>query len=473
MTQTQTYTGERVIPHDSQAELAVVGSLLIDPEAVHRIMGKIEARDFYEAKAARVWEAVTELWTQGTPTDQVVVARTLVMMLGPQGFEAIGGMAYLAHTVAVTPTSVHIEYYVMLVKEASRQRALINVGGGLMGSAYDLQPSEQLIDDAMNRLIDLKDRGRDRAPQSLREIYDEYQAELVEEFHGEQDQTVGVSTGFRLLDRMINGFQNGLLYVMCSRTSMGKTLTSNAIALSMARRGHPVFIFSLELPRKTLIRRMIFTEARVSNDQLKGMASGAERDKNIDHCIDAMNEIEQMPIFIDDRAGITPTDMRATLSAHIQTRGKPALVILDYLNIMNADSRARTAYEAMSSMIKEVKIIGSELEVPILCLAQLNRQPDSRPDRDRRPTMSDLRDAGTIEEVANCIMGLYRRSYYYDREEWARDFPQDQYPEHLLDIDIMKQQEGPTGTVSLYVDLPTGFLGDLAQVTQPDSWEVR
>ena len=455
---------DKLLPHSIEAEESILGSVLINSDCLDSLMGKLQAADFYREKNGLVWAAFEDLYRQRVAVDQV----TALNQLQANGkIEATGGMAYLSHLVGITPTSVHAEYYASVVLEKAKLRQIIATCGSLVADAYDSGSSIEIAERGVSQLLMFRTGQEDRRPKSLKGLYDEFQAELVDEFQGSSGLTRGIPTGFKDLDQMINGWQKGQLYVMGARTSMGKTLIANAFALNLGKRGKPVFIFSLESSRKVLLERMLHSYARVDGFAMRQQPVGsAERARLSDMLVDALNKVQEIPITVDDRRGLKPVDIRATLLAHCKMFGTPALVVMDYLNLVRPERAHRSSYEDVSQNITSLKDIGGEAEVPLLVLAQLNRAPEARVQESKKPTMADFRDAGTIEERASCLMALYRHSYYYkDASAWKQEYPDLPYPEKEMELRVLKQQEGPTGTVRFFCDVHTGFVGDLAQST--------
>ena len=208
-------------------------------------------------------------------------------------------------------------------------------------------------------------------------------------------------------------------------------------------------------------------QSRFSNKTLwtlrKIYEEDAEREAQRERLLDAINQIDRLPIMIDDRRGLTPMDIRATLLGHCAAFDQPALVVVDYLNLVRSESMRRSQYEQVSETVRALKDVGGELDIPMLVLAQLSREPERRSDTQKRPSLADFRDAGTIEEVASCVLALYRASYYYPTfEAWNEHNPTKPYPQKTLEVHVLKQQSGPTGMVPLYCEIESGFMGDMA-----------
>ena len=451
---------QRLLPHSIEAEEAVLGSVLIDPGCLPSLLGLVAAEDFYREKHAVIWRAYLSLWRGRLPADQVTVARSLSAQ---NNLEPAGGMGFLSHLVAITPTSVHAPHYAGIVRETSRLRAIIAQGGKLAQDAYNSQPSQEIVESGVRGLLGLRTGDDDRMPVTAKELYDLYQAELLEELDAGPDYIPGVTTGFASLDRMTGGWKRGLLYIVGARTSIGKTTFAAASMLKLLKAGHSVYLLTLETTRREMMERMWHALARVDIRAYRSLPlDSQERDRQRDHLMDFMNRFDRFPLTVDDRRGMTPLDIRAALMAHSQGYGPPDLVVVDYLNLVRPGESRRSRYEQVSETVQALKDLGGEAEVPLLVLAQLSREPERRGDAGRRPTLADFRDAGTIEEVASCVLGLYRDSYYYPSEEdWEKAHRGERYPKNLMEVHVLKQQSGPTGMAPLYCEVESGFMGDL------------
>jgi len=449
---------EQLLPHSIEAEEAVLGAVLIDSGCLGRLVGKLVPEDFYREKNGVLWRTYLTLWRSKVVPDRVTVGRSLQV----QGVsDTVGGMAYLSHLVAITPTSAHAEHYLMMIREASRLRAIIAQASALSDAAYYSSSSQEIVENGVRGLLSLRTGEEDRRPLSSSQLYDLYQADLLEELDADANYISGVTTGFIRLDRMVGGWKRGLFYIVGARTSIGKTTFAGACMTKLLGTGKSVFLFTLETSRKEMMERMWHAMARVDIMAYRALPKDSkEREDKREQLMDAMNDFDALPLTIDDRRGLTPTDMRATLMAHTQAFGPPALVVVDYLNLVKGESR-RSAYEQVSETVKAMKDVGGEANVPMMVLAQLSRGLENRSDGARRPTLVDFRDAGTIEEVASCVIGLYRDSYYYKSEaDWLKAHPTERYPKNTMEAHVLKQQSGPIGMVPLYCEMESGFMWD-------------
>ena len=452
---------EQLQPHSIEAEEAVLGSVLIDPDCLPGLLGRITPEDFYRERHALIWRTYLTLWRGQMAPDQVTVARSLNVQ---DNLEAAGGMAFLSRLVSITPTSAHAYHYAGIIRETSRLRAIIAQAGKLMVDAYDSRPSQETVEAAIRGLLGIRTGDTDRMPVSARELYDLHQEDLLEELDSDADYIPGVTTGFASLDRMTGGWKRGLLYICGARTSIGKTTFAAASMLRLMEIGSPVFLFTLETTRREMMERMWHAMARVDIRAHRSLPMDSpQRELQRDQLVDAMNRFDRLPLTIDDRRGMMPLDIRGTLLAYSQGNGPPDLVVIDYLNLVRSQESRRSRYEQVSETVRALKDVGGEADVPLLLLAQLSREPERRNDSARRPALADFRDAGTIEEVASCVLGLYRASYYYPtEEEWLKAHPGQRYPKNIMELHVLKQQSGPTGMVPLYCEMESGFIGNAA-----------
>lgn len=441
-----------------------MGSVLIDPPAISQVAGLLRPQDFAREKHGAIWKAMLMAYHNRLDPDQVIVGRQLRI----QGdFESTGGMGYLSHLVSITPTSVSLPYYVQVVREAARQREIIRVAGNIAALAYEQQPSEETIHDGVVALMRVARQDSLNRPLSALEMYEAHSATLLDELDHAPDEMPGVTTGFLDLDRMLGGWQKGLFYIIGARTSIGKTTFAAASGLKLALSGQHVMYLTLETTWRQMMARMVYSMAQVNSSAYRRLPKDSPaRESQREAVIEAVNRFDQLPVTILDQRGITPTAIRGVMQSYVQSHGKPSLVMLDYLNLVGSDGYHRSRYERISDIVIQLKDVGGELDVPMVVMAQLSRQPESRVDDAKRPSLSDFRDSGTIEEVASCVLGLYRESYYYpsstERSEWELRHGRP-FPEKELEVHVLKQQMGPTGFVSIYCDMETGHLDNLAR----------
>lgn len=443
--------GDKLLPHDSDAEEAVIGSLLIDDEAISKIARLLSPDDFYHEKNRLAYEACLALNERNEPINQITLAHELAQR---EKLEAIGGTAYLSHLISRVPTSVHIEYYAQLVHRMAMMRRLIDVAGQIATIGYEAGPDVDVaLDRAEEALFRLRRGERRRDFIHIRGVLDQYFE--LDEYIGEgglalrpiEGEISFVKTGFVMLDNILGGLQRSDMIVLGARPSLGKT----SLALSIARnaavdQGARVAIFSLEMAKEQVVQRLLAGESGVDTNrvrlwQLSELPQVEER-----RVMDATGVLSEAPIYIDDSPVLGIVEMRNKARRLYNERGID-LIIIDFLQLMRADGRYQNPVQEMSEISRSVKGLARELHVPVLALSQLSRAVELR--SPHIPMLSDLRESGSIEQDADVVMFIYREDVYTSKEEWERRYPDKDYPEGIADIHIAKHRNGPTGKRSL------------------------
>lgn len=423
--------GTRVPPHSVEAEESVIGGVLLDNDAINIALEKIRSDDFYRAPYRSVFEAMTCLAERREPIDVVTLSQQL-KTLGK--FDEAGGLEQLSRLASLVPSSANVPYYAKVIKEMALRRRLIHEASEVIGEAFDLESGvEEFLDGAEQRILGVSDY---RINPSFYRISDIVQdsIKLVEKMYDQKEPVTGVSTGFDGLNKLTAGFQPSDLIILAARPSMGKT----AMALTVAQHvgvdlGQPVAVFSLEMSKEQIVLRMLCSEARVDNSKVR---TGHLGERDFPRLVDAASKLAEAPIFIDDSAGITITELRA--KARRLHRDKPlSLIVVDYLQLMRSPVYADSREQEISDISRSLKGLAKELRVPVLALSQLNRSVENR--QDKHPLMSDLRESGAIEQDADLIIFIYRDEVYN----------QDSPDKGVAEIVISKQRNGPTGVVRL------------------------
>lgn len=431
---------DRLPPHDIDAEEAVIGSLLIDGDAIFKVGTYLRPEDFYREKNQWVYEACFSLYERSEVIDQLTVAHELERQ---QRLEAVGGPAYLSHLVSIVPTSVHIEHYAQIVHRMSIMRRLIGAAEQIKAIGYEAGPD---VDAALGRAEDILfrlrhgQRRRDFVP--IREVLDRYFEESeFRPFEGEL-----VYTGFPALDEILGGLQRSDMIVLAARPSLGKTSLALGIARNAAvEQGAHVAIFSLEMAQGSLVQRILASESGVDTKRLRlGQQTEAEERR----IMEATGILSEAPIFIDDSPILRVVEMRAKARRLHFERGVD-LIIVDYLQLMRADGREGRVQE-IGEISRSLKELARELNVPLIAVSQLSRASEWR--ASHRPQLSDLRESGSIEQDADVVMFIYRDDIYYTKEQWLKEHPDkedNEYPKGIAELIIAKHRNGPVGTVNL------------------------
>jgi replicative DNA helicase len=452
-------TIDRLQPQNIEAEQSLLGSILIDPEAIVRVSPVVRPEDFHNPTHATLYEAALELHERRQPADFI----TLRDALQQRGLlETIGGTAYLTTLVNSVPTSAHAEYYAHIVQRTSLLRKLIHAATEITGIAYEpTDDAEDTIDRAEQILFAVAERrhARDLTPisQVIARYYDRLQ--LLAEQKG---QPFGVPTGFDYLDKLLGGFQPSDLIILAARPSMGKT----ALALTMAtlaakrHRSH-VALFSLEMSAEQLVQRLLSAETGIDAQRLR---MGDINEDEWPLIVQAASTLSETNIFIDDSATLSVMALRSK-ARRIHSQYGLDLVVVDYLQLMEGDRRSENRVQEISNISRGLKGLARELHVPVLALSQLSRAVEAR--QDKRPQLSDLRESGSIEQDADVVLFIYRDSMYFKtEEEWARAFPDKPYFPGLSEVWVSKQRNGPAGKkVDLFFEERLALFRDLKPET--------
>ena len=449
---------ERLPPHDIAAEEAVIGSLLIDSEAVFRVASLLRPDDFFRERNRWAYEASLALFERSEVITPVSVAHELAR---GDRLEELGGAAYLSQLIASTPTSVHVEHYAGLVRRLAIFRRLIQAGGQIAALGFeggpDVGAAVNKAEDVLYRLRDL-DRPRDFAP--LREVLSRYweEASLKEEPGG---HLRAIPTGFVDLDRQLGGLQRSDMIVVAARPGLGKT----SLALNIARnaavdhKAH-VALFSAEMSALELAYRFLSSESGVDIQQLR---LSRLNDRKREAVNDALDRLAQAPIWIDDTPVLRDGEMRAK-ARRLHNEVRIDLLIVDYLQLLRTARSIDNRVQEMSEISHTVKALARELNVPFIAVSQLNRAVETRPDH--RPVLSDLRESGSIEQDADVVMFIHRPDKYIDQPTWEKLHPTEQYPRNIAQLIIAKHRNGPTGEVDLvFFERSTKF-GNMAAEPQ-------
>jgi replicative DNA helicase len=422
-------------PQNIEAEQSVLGSLLIDPDAIVKIASFLRPEDFYRETHGMIYGAIVALHERRQPADLVTVVDELERR---EQIETVGGAAYLASLINSVPTSIHVEHYAHIVERTSIMRQLIGAAGEIAALAYQEEGEvDQVIDQAEQILFEVSNRRISKALVPIREVVREYY-ERIEFLVEHQDQTLGVPTGFIDLDRLLGGLQPSDLIIVASRPGVGKTSLAISIASNAALKSDAVVaIFTLEMAGEQLVQRMISARTGIDAQRLR---LGRIEDTEWDQFTRASSVLSEAAIFIDDTPSPSPMEIR-TKARRLAAEYDLDLIIIDYLQLMQGGTqRNENRVQEISYISRALKGLARELNVPVVALSQLSRAVESR--QDRRPVLSDLRESGSIEQDADIVMFIYRDELY--DEDTARA--------NIADIIVAKHRNGPTATIALRFD---------------------
>jgi replicative DNA helicase len=424
-------TPGRVPPHDLDAELSVLGSILLDPLSIAKVLQFLHPEDFYRENNGQVYRAALDLFAAGEPIDNVTLAAQLQTM---GMLDRVGGRSQLASMQSTVPTAANIEYYGRIIKEKAYKRRLISAGSNIAGFGYDDGvEAEEAINQAQSLVFGVAD---DRDQRELAKLYD-LLGPAMERISLQMESgqgIVGVPSGFHDLDRMTGGFKDSDLIIVAGRPSMGKTSLALNIALHAALESKKsIAIFSLEMSKEQLTERLLTEQAQIDAQRLhRGLLTEAE----FDRISNALGPLGEASIYIDD----TPSMDELTLqlkARQAKMRHDIDLIVVDYLQLMHGRSRGDdNRVQEVSSISRALKGLARELRVPVIAISQLSRAPEQRPDK--RPILSDLRESGAIEQDSDLVMFLFRPEYYKSDERPG-----------IAEVIVAKHRNGPTGMIEL------------------------
>jgi replicative DNA helicase len=435
-------TSEKSPPHNVEAEEAVIGSLLVDPDAIMTVAHWLKPEDFYEERNRWAYDACISLYERSEALNQITLAEELTRK-GKLG--EIGGLAYLSHVVSVLPTSVHLEYYADIVHRLSTMRRLLTAAGQIAALAYSADADvDAVLDKAENMLFRLRRGEKARGFIHIRQALEQYFEESDFATRITSGHAAHVLTGFHMLDELLGGLQRSDLIILAARPSLGKS----SLALSIARnaavdQGCKVAIFSLEMGRDQLVQRLLAGETSVDSKRLRlGLLTEVEEGR----IVEASGLLSKAPIFMDDSAGLRVAEMWSKARRLHYEEGID-LIIVDYLQLMQGDMRTENRVQEISDISRSLKALARELDVPVIAVSQLSRAVEAR--TPHTPMLSDLRDSGSIEQDADVVLFIYRDEVYHTEEDWDRKNPDKPYPKGIANVIVAKHRNGPVGQVDL------------------------
>jgi replicative DNA helicase len=446
---------DRIPPQNLEAEMAVLGSILVDREMMPTVSEIIAAVDFYAVNHESIYTALLQLYERGEPLDKITLAEELRRR---DLLERVGGLPYLSALMETVPTAASAEYYAKIVREKSALRGLIHAGTIISKIGFE---AEEDVDGALDRseqiVYEVGRRQRTGQFTPINPLLKQAFEQIDRLYHSHGDRT-GVTSGFRDIDEYTAGFQPGNFIILAARPAMGKTSMALTMAVAAGRETQkPIAIFSLEMTADELVQRLLSAEARIDSQALR---RAKIRDHEWEKISEGMSALSQIPIFIDDSGSLTVTEVRSRCR-RLQSGDGLSAVFIDYLQLLRPGSTSRNANrnDELSEICRILKATAKDLQVPIIALAQLNRGVESR--NDKRPMLSDLRDSGAIEQEADMVSFLYRDAYYNPESAPEPD---------LTEFIIAKQRNGPTGTIKLrFIKEHTLFVpyGDSSRYSGP------
>ena len=421
---------ERDLPYSAEAEAAVIGSVLIDSDCLNEVLSIVKTENFFLEKNQIIFNAINTLYNLNKSIDVTTVGEELKK----DGiFERIGGVAYLQELTESVPSIVNVNDYAKSVSDKAYLRQAIEICNKIQDECYNYHEAEEITEFAVQKIFDLVASRDVNGVVHIKDIiYKNYThlAEMVEN----KGTVSGTSTGFTELDRRLSGLQPSTLILIAARPAMGKTSFAVNIAQNIAiKKKKPVLIFSLEMSKEELVNRIISSEARIESDKIR---SGEISQEDLDKFLNIMAPLSEAPIYIDDTASITMTELRAK-AKRLKLEHDLGLIVIDYLQLMNG-RKSESRQVEIAEISRSLKILAKELEIPVIAVSQLGRGPEKR--EGNRPMMSDLRESGAIEQDADIVLLLYRDEYYN---------PETTEKHNIGECIIAKHRAGETGSFEM------------------------
>jgi replicative DNA helicase len=445
----------KVPPHSVEAEQSVLGGLMLANDAWDRVADLVSEGDFYRPEHRLIFRRMTRLVEAGQPLDVVTLADALA---NADELDQAGGIAYLAELAKDTPSAANVRAYATAVRERANLRALIRAAQTIADSGFQPEgrSSGELIDDAERRIMQIsEERPKTGGPEAVNPLLKKA-VERIDELFNSDATITGLSSGFKDLDDMTSGLQKGDLVIVAARPSMGKTtFAMNLVENAVLAVDKPVIVFSMEMPAEQLIMRMLSSIGRINQTKVR---TGKLDDEDWPKLSAAISKLKDRPLFIDDTPALSPLEVRSRVRRIVREHGDPALIMVDYLQLMQVPGMTEGRTAEISEISRSMKAMAKEFSCPMVALSQLNRGVEQRPNK--RPVNSDLRESGAIEQDADVIMFIYRDEVYNEESQ----------DKGVAEIIIGKQRNGPIGTARLaFIGKYTRF-DNLALNYGQDNW---
>lgn len=422
----------KIPPNDTEAEQAVLGSMLTDKDATIAAIEVLKEEDFYREDNKIIYRAILNLYNRAEPIDIITLKAELTSM---GKFDNVGGLEYLANLPEKVPTTANVDKYIKIVEEKAILRNLIKTANEIITLGYDpTEEVENIMDTAEKKIFDIMQSKNQKGYTPIKDILVDTFAQL-EELYNQKQHITGVPTGFADLDYKTAGLHGSDLVLVAARPAMGKSAFALNIASNAAIRAKvPVAIFSLEMSKEQMVNRILCSEAMVDSNKVR---TGKLDEQDWAKLASSLGPLSESEIYIDDTPGISVMEIRAKCRK-LKLEKNIGLVVIDYLQlIQGSNKRGGSREQEISEISRSLKILAKEINVPVIALSQLSRAPEQRPDH--RPMLSDLRESGAIEQDADIVMFLYRDDYYNEDSE----------KKNIAEVIMAKHRAGSTGTVEL------------------------
>jgi replicative DNA helicase len=446
-------------PHNLEAEMATLGAMMLEREAIARVVDILSPNDFYREIHHWIYDAICSLFNEGEPVDLITLGERLKQR---NQLEQIGGVAYLTGLLEAAPTAAGAAFYARIVRDKATLRSLIHASNEIIKVAYEAGDRDinEVVDESERMLFAVGERSVRASFVPLGTLLSEA-FEKIDEIQRTHTPGTGLHTGFDDLDALTSGLQPSDLIILAARPSMGKTALAMNIARNAAvKDSKTVAVFSLEMSKEQIALRFLCSEARVDQGSLR---QGYVTDEGMADITRAAEKLYKAPIFVDDSGTTTVLEIRGKSRRLKAEQGHLDLIIIDYLQLIHGHGRYENRNQEVSLIARSLKALARELSVPVIALSQLSRQVESR--SPRRPQLSDLRESGSLEQEADVVAFIYRPAYYGEEElRQAQYLSTDQY---IAEVIIAKQRNGPVDTVRLEWNSPYVRFENLAEGVQP------
>ena len=422
----------KTVPNDIMAEQAVLGSMLVDKDAVVAAIETLKASDFYREDNKEIYAAMYELYNAGKNIDMITVKDELTLR---GSLEKVGNIEYLSSLIDIVPTTSNIDNYVKIVEAKSTTRSMIKTANDILKMGYSgTEEVDTIIEQAEKKIFDVLQNRNSQSYAPIKEILIT-SFDNLEKLYQNRGKVSGIESGFADLDAKISGLNEGDLIIVAARPAMGKSAFVLNIASHVAGHGNvPTLIFSLEMSKEQMVNRIVASEGEIDSMKIK---NGNLESEDWLKLGEASSRLSEIPLYIDDKAGLTAAELRAKCRKAKLEKGI-GLVIIDYLQLMEGPGKGGASrQQEISDISRSLKILAKELKIPVIALSQLSRANESR--EDKKPMLSDLRESGAIEQDADIVMFIHRDEYYNPDTE----------KKNMAEIIIAKNRSGSTGSIDL------------------------
>ncbi|HEC61715.1 MAG TPA: replicative DNA helicase [bacterium] len=422
---------DKIPPHNDEAEVATLGALLLDSEALSTVIRYLRPDDFYKTSHQRIYHSILQLFDRNEAVDLITLTDELK---ASSQLDNCGGPAYISRLTSFVPTSANVQYYARIVQECSIRRSLGRIAAEIIANAREESREVRvIIEDAERQIFEITDQQHAGTFQAAREIVPKT-IEAIEKLYHTKDAYIGVPSGFSDLDNLTSGFQNSEFIVIGARPSVGKTAFALTMAGNMSiKHKMSVGFFTLEMSSMALMQRLLSAEARIQSTKLR---SGFLKPSDFHKLTEAAGRIYEAPLYIEDTPSLKLLDLRA-LARRMRSQHHVEIIFVDYLTLITSESRELPRHEQIAEISRSLKALARELDIPVVALSQVRRESEGK-----QPSLADLRESGSIEQDADVVIFLHREkiSTSYDRE----------IPDDIkTDVIIAKQRNGPVGTIQL------------------------